>query len=106
MEVGIGAIAGGLKIPDPAKPAEKNWSVILRKIREAIVSRQRWRAKSDKEFFEEALAHLDLVRNPWRNATMHVEKTYTEEEAENILYIVRAFMTKLASKIDENGKSA
>lgn len=104
MEVGIRAIAQGLKIPDPVKPAEKNWGAILRKIREAIDARQRWRRKADKDFYEEALAHLDAVRNPWRNATMHVEKTYTEEEAENILYIVRAFMTKLASKIDENGK--
>ena len=65
MEVGIHAVAQGLKIPDPAKPAEKNWGVILRKIREAIDARQRWRRKSDKDFYEEAWASLDAVRNPW-----------------------------------------
>lgn len=104
MEVGVRAVANGLRIPDPTKPAEKNWGVIIRKIREAIVARQRWRRKADKAFYEEAVASLDAVKNPWRNATMHVEKTYTEEEAENIFYIVRGFMMKIASRIDESGK--
>lgn len=104
MEIGIRAVAKGLKIPDPTKSAERNWAFILRKVREAIEARQRWRRKADKAFYEEAAAHLDSVKNPWRNATMHVQKTYTEEEAENIFYIVRAFMMKIASRIDENGK--
>ncbi|WP_299620514.1 hypothetical protein [Pelagibius sp.] len=104
MEVGVRAVANGLRIPDPTKPAEKNWGAIIRKIHEAIVARQRWRRKADKAFYEEAVASLDAVKNPWRNATMHVEKTYTEEEAENIFYIVRGFMMKIASRIDESGK--
>jgi hypothetical protein len=35
---------------------------------------------------------------------MHVERTYTSEDAENILYAARAFMKKIASRIDEKGK--
>jgi len=104
LEVGIRAIASSLSIPDPSKPSEKNWGVILKRINEAVKGRQRWRRKADKIFYEEAVASLDSVKNPWRNATMHVEKTYTEEEAENIFYAVRAFMMKIASGIDENGK--
>lgn len=104
LEVGIRAIANSLKIPDPTKPAEKNWGVILKKIKEEIDQRQRWKRRADKNFFEESLASLDSIKNPWRNATMHVEKTYTEEEAENIFYVVKAFMMKIASKIDETGR--
>lgn len=104
LEVGIAAVAAGLKIPNPTKPAQRNWGYILSEIKKAIDERQRWRKRAHKTFFEEAHATLDSVRNPWRNATMHVEKTYTEEEAENIFFAVRAFMKKIASQIGEKGK--
>jgi hypothetical protein len=48
-------------------------------------------------------ASLDAVRNPFRNTTMHVEKKYTDDEAEHILALVKGFMKKLASRCDENG---
>jgi hypothetical protein len=105
MEVGIRAVAGALGVPDPTRAAERNWGFILREIKSAIDARKRWRNK-EKLFYEEAYASLDAIRNPWRNATMHVEKTYTPEEAENILYAVRFFMTKIASRIDEKGRPA
>jgi hypothetical protein len=34
---------------------------------------------------------------------MHVENKYTTDEAEHIFGAVRGFMTKLASRCDENG---
>jgi hypothetical protein len=46
---------------------------------------------------------LDAVKNPWRNATMHVEKKYTPEEALHIHSSVRGFMMRLADRMDENG---
>jgi hypothetical protein len=58
----------------------------------------------DKEFFEELHASLDAVRNPWRNATMHVERKYTDDEADHIFVAAKGFMAKLASRGDENGQ--
>ena len=108
MEIGIKAAARCLAIPDPIKPAERNWGAMLKAVRDEMTRRSAaklpasW-ANHDKAFFEEVYASLDAVRNPWRNATMHVENKYNEDEAEHIFNAVRAFMRKLASKMDENG---
>ena len=104
LEVGIRAVASNLKIPDPVKPTQRNWGAILKSIKDEISNRARWSRKANKLFFEEVYASLDSVKNPWRNATMHVEQTYTEEEAESIFYAVRSFMTKISSRFDENGR--
>lgn len=104
MEIGIKAIARCLKIPDPTKPAERNWGKILQTINDAVETKSTWSRPEDKAFFEGVYVTLDAVRNPWRNATMHVETKYTEEEAEYIFTAVRAFMMKIASRLDEQGQ--
>lgn len=106
MEIGIRATARCLQTPDPTKPAERNWGYILGEIRRGIEAK--WpgtadRMSGDGALFEELQASLSAVRNPWRNATMHIEKTYTDDEAEHIFVAVRGFMMKLASRCDENG---
>ena len=53
--------------------------------------------------FEALYVSLDAVKNPWRNATMHVENKYTDEEAEHIFFAVKGFMKRLTSRMDENG---
>src|SRR6267154_3223207 len=73
MEIGIGATARCLSIPDPVKPAERNWGHILKNIWGGI--ERKWpttadRAKGDGALFESLHASLDAVKNPWRNATM------------------------------------
>lgn len=109
MEVGIRAISSCLGIPPPTKPAERNWGVLLeQKIWKDGIQR-RWpipaeRLHGDGQFFEALYASLDAVKHPWRNATMHVEAKYTDDEARHILLAVRGFMKRLASRCDENGE--
>ena len=108
MEVGIRALARCLQIPDPLKPAERNWGHIIGEIKKRIDAR--WptaatRAHGDGALFEQLHASLDAVRNPWRNATMHVESKYTDDQAKHILIAVKGFMEKLASRTDENGEA-
>ncbi len=107
MEVGIKALSRCLNIPDPIKPAERNWGKMLGNIKSELA--QRWpnsadRGHGDGQFFESLYGLLEGVKNPWRNATMHVENKYTDDEAEHILFAVRAFMRKLASRCDEDGE--
>jgi hypothetical protein len=109
LEVGIGAIRNSLGIPDPVKDADRNWGKMLKIIKAEIDRRNAakpaaWKNAADKDFFEGAIASLDAVKNVWRNATMHVEKTYGEEQAEHIFNAVRGFMSKLAERIDEKGQ--
>jgi hypothetical protein len=107
LEVGIRSICRCLQIPDPTKPAERNWAIILRDIDAGI--KARWpkgadRMTGDGALFASLYASLEAVRNPWRNATMHVENKYTYDEAEHIFVAVKGFMRKLASRMDEQGQ--
>jgi hypothetical protein len=43
----------------------------------------------------EIAKYLRHVKNAWRNPTMHPKRTYTEEEARDILNCVRSFMREL-----------
>ncbi len=107
MEIGIRTLAHCLNLPDPTKPAEKNWSVILGAIWGGIENK--WptakdRMGADGRLFEDLYASLDAVKNPWRNGTMHVENKYTDDEAEHIFVVVKGFMKKLSERCDENGE--
>jgi hypothetical protein len=105
LEIGINAVRQCLAIPDPIKAADRNWGVALRNVKNELDRRQSklWQDARDKEVFEEIYVSLDAVRNPWRNATMHVENTYTEQDADHILVVVCGFMRALASRMDEKG---
>jgi hypothetical protein len=107
-EGGIRAVAACLGIPDPVKAAARNWGDVLRTIKAELDRRNAmkpagWSISSDRQFFEEVYVSLDAIRNPWRNATMHVENKYTDDEAEHIFIAVKGFMKKLASRCDEAG---
>lgn len=105
IEIAIRAVARCLNIPDPIKPADRNWGVVLKAIKDEIDRRwpARARQSGDGRIFEDLYATLDAMKNPWRNATMHVEAVYTSENAEAIFQAVGAFMRKLADRCDELG---
>jgi hypothetical protein len=109
MEIGIRAVARCLGITDPIKPAERNWGHILKSIKDDLAAHggkspdKAWAQAGEADFFDGAHVSLDAVRVAWRNPTMHVEKKYTDDEAEHVFGAVRGFMTKLASRCDENG---
>lgn len=108
LEVGVRAMAACLGIPDPVRPAERNWSLILSKIMDDGI-KVKWPAAADRmrpncKVFEELHASLDAVKNPFRNSTMHIENKYTDAEAQHILALVKGFMMKLADRMDEKGE--
>lgn len=106
LEAGIGALSRCLDIPDPTKASGRSWMKLLDALREGIDVR--WptsshRMKGDGEFFDNAYAALAAMQNPWRNATMHLDQKYTLEEARHICDVVRGFMIRVSSRMDENG---
>jgi len=108
IEFGVRATAKCLSIPDPIN-SRRSWGPMLNTIKNEMDRRNKatppaWTNASDRNLFDEAHASLDAVRNTWRNATMHVENKYNEEEAEHIFVAVRGFMKKLASRMDEQGQ--
>jgi hypothetical protein len=108
LEIGIKAIGAFLGIPDPTKPAEKNWSVILKAIKTKID--EKWPAnarlpRTQGAQMEALYATLDATKNPWRNATMHVEATYYPHESMHIARCTGMFMLELMKHCDEEGRS-
>jgi hypothetical protein len=106
LEAGIAALSRCLGIPDPTRGSERNWANLLRAIKTQLDTR--WppgaaRFSGDGEFFESAYATLAALQNPYRNATMHLDAKYTEEEALDVMLAVRRFIKKIADRMDETG---
>lgn len=106
LEAAIRALSRCLSIPDPTRAVDRNWGAMLKKLGAEI--ERRWpgsstRLSGDGEFFDTAYAALAAMQNPWRNATMHLSQKYTPDEARHIMDVVKGFMKKLASRMDEDG---
>ncbi|MGA7833260.1 MAG: hypothetical protein WCA21_20070 [Terracidiphilus sp.] len=91
MEVGVqqfGAKLGVMLV------TEKNWQNIVDEINKAI------KVLAPKALgtveMSQASANLYCVKLAWRNEVMHPNDTYTLEEAENLIRVVRIFMGQLA----------
>ena len=57
--------------------------------------------KEQQTFYAQAASHFGILKDAWRNHTMHARGKYTENEAEQIFGNVRAFMQKLAERLSE-----
>lgn len=106
MEIAVRATAACLSVPNPVQGGDRNWGNMIGNIKTAM--KAKWpnnaaRFSGDGQFFESLVASLEAVKNPWRNATMHVENTYTMEEAQRIWSAVEGFMIVIASRFDEQG---
>ncbi len=96
MEVGLKALASELGIGQ-----QNDWGRYLKSIDDFLKDRFKTAGarSADEQFFAAAWDTFDAVRRAWRNPTMHVDKTYTVEHAEEILVAVRSFMRQLAVKL-------
>lgn len=95
IEHGLLSFAGSLGV-DSAVPS---WDGILKKCDAEIVKRWPERSpefKANREFYARATSALRAVQHAWRNPTMHVEGTYTIEQAREVLTTVQMFMNLMA----------
>ena len=102
MEVGIRAVRTCLGVALPLEGNERNWGMVLRRIREAKNAKPKGWAEED--LFDEIYALLDAVKGRFRDPTMHIEEIYTEEESRRVYETVRNFMCRLADRMDERGQ--
>lgn len=97
-EVGLKTLAQTINVTQ-----QGDWGGYLREI-ESELGR---RAKSagartgDEQFFSEAAIALGHLKRAWRNPSMHVDKSYPPERAQEIFDAVRSLMSHLATKISE-----
>ena len=101
MEKGLRVLQVALGLPQSANPT---WAAVLHKIDSELAkefTQMSPELQSDRPFFAGAAAMMRSVEHAWRNPTMHIEKVYTEEQAEDIWNAVRGFMRHLATKLKE-----
>lgn len=104
MEIGLRVLAKKLDIPNPVLANDRNWGNMLKSIKAKID--EKWPQKlnthgTEGQKMEALYATLDAVKNPWRNATMHVEVIYAPHEAMHIMRCVGYFILELMKNADE-----
>jgi hypothetical protein len=97
VEVGLGRLAIEVGMSNPVTISDRNWGKILKKIHDAIEAKTTADASWNRAFFESVETILHSVKVSWRNPVMHVEGTYTEDQAQDIFQVVRSFMRSFAS---------
>ena len=86
----------------------RNWAPAIEEIESKVRQIHKdpiWKAlpecKEQQEFYAQAASHFGILKDAWRNYTMHVRGKYTEEEAERVFQSTKAFMQKLAERLSE-----
>ena len=64
---------------------------------------RQWTSLADKKFFEEVYMMLNAIKDGCRDDTMHIESSYEMGGAEHLFALVKGFMQKVASRLDEDG---
>ncbi len=90
MEVGVQALGAKLGV---SLANEKNWQNILDEVNKAIKALSK--SASTVEMSEVA-ANLYSVKVAWRNEVMHPKDWYGQDEAKNLIALVKIFMQQLA----------
>jgi hypothetical protein len=97
-EVGLTALGKATNVGK-----QNDWGSYLREIEKELTRRAKSSgARSlDEQFYSEAAASFDHLKRAWRNPTMHVDRSYTVERAEEIFLAVKSFMAHLATRLSE-----
>lgn len=97
-EAGLKALASAVNVT-----RKNDWGAYINEIDKELTLRMKAAGKHtpDESFYAEASAQFGHVKTAWRNSTMHIEKTYTQPRAEEILLAVKSFMSHLTAKISE-----
>jgi hypothetical protein len=98
-EVSLRTLAKTVGVTDPLN----DWGSYLRETDRKLTEKAKAAGKrtADEEFYAEAIAQLDHVKRAWRNQSMHIDKSYSQPRAEEILLATKSLMAHLATRISE-----
>jgi hypothetical protein len=104
LEIGLTALGDKFNV----SLAHANWAPAIEQIESKIREMHKdpaWKAlpdcKEQQEFYAQAAVHFGVLKDAWRNYTMHRRGFYTEEQAERIFENTKDFMQKLSKKLSE-----
>jgi hypothetical protein len=98
VEAGLAALAAAIGVGK-----QNDWGGYLREITKELETRKRnsGARTADEQFYAEVADTIDHMKRAYRNPTMHPEKSYSQDRAEEIFVSVRSFMRHLVTKIRE-----
>src|ERR1019366_5282567 len=86
--------------------AYTNWAPAIEQIESKIREMHKdpvWKVlpdcKEQQEFYAQSASHFGILKDAWRNYTVHARGTYTEEQATRIFDNVGDFMKTLATRL-------
>jgi hypothetical protein len=104
LEIGLAALGNKFGV----SLANTNWGPAIDQIERKIKGMRgdpAWSVlpdcKQQQEFYAQAASHFGILKDAWRNYTMHVRGFYTEEQAVQIFENAKSFMQKLAERLSE-----
>jgi len=99
IEVGLKALASALNIP-----YAPSWESYLKQISDKIALKHKNKTakwKRDEKFYRDLSGDLLIVKQVFRNPTMHVDRKYSADEAEQIFTAAKSFMERLAAHFSQ-----
>jgi hypothetical protein len=98
LEAGLNALVNALQIK-----TKDDWGSKIREVNSALGLRasQKGPKHPDDEFYAESAAQFEYLKRAWRNPSMHLDRSYSVDRAEEILLAVKSFMAVLATKLSE-----
>jgi len=110
LEISLKSYGNYLGIMNLIATPQPSWNLVLDQTRKEIKERNDkqntnkvWASNDEKEFCEGIQPFLEAVKTAWRNPSMHADKIYGEEIAEDIFSAIKRFMKHLAKHLDESG---
>lgn len=102
VEVALRSLAGPLGITDPIP----SWNTVIRKLDKELKLEPRQRTlKADYAFLEAVAAQMHAVNRAWRINAMHVDATFSADNARDIFSATRSLMQHLSIQLSEPSAS-
>jgi hypothetical protein len=98
VEIGLRSLAPSIGIADP----NPSWNTVVRKIDKEVKLEPKDRTlRADYAFLEGVSAQMHAVNRAWRTRAMHVDMTFSLENAHDIFSATKALMQHLATQLSE-----
>jgi hypothetical protein len=98
IEIGLDALRAHLRVASPDNPM---WGNVIKAL-DSAVEKARLEGRIGKDaagLYTDLLSDLRIIKNAWRNPTMHVKRSYDEELAFDILRATQRFLQDLAKTL-------
>lgn len=107
LECGLQAVSRATDITDP----RPNWDPVVKRLDKLLKMDTDHLKKNptdrvaevhdNRDFYAGVSSHFHAIKLAWRNRVMHIERSYSEEDAKEIMNASKGLMRQLATRLHE-----